>query len=124
RKYIPHTTAHAKLMDPSTTNDPRQVTTAINQATKGGVNELPRRALECVIPCANARLLSGTQSAIALVAVGKVAPSPNPSITRANSIPPRLPTIPVARVATAQMTADRLSARRAPNRSPNHPPII
>ena len=78
-------------MKPRMTNDPRQLISVISQATSGGVRALPRRALECVIPCANPRLPSGVQSDMARVAVGNVAPSPNPSITRAKSIPPRLP---------------------------------
>jgi len=50
RKYHSHTTAQARLTIPSSTNDPRHVTSAISQATKGGVSALPNRALEWVCP--------------------------------------------------------------------------
>src|SRR6266702_3186794 len=50
RKYQTHAAAQARLMIPRIMNDPRHVTSAISQATKGGVSALPNRALECVIP--------------------------------------------------------------------------
>ena len=66
---------------------------------------MPMRAQECVMPWANARLPSGIQSHNARVAVGNVAPSPNPSRTRANSMAARVPASPVSSVAPPQMRA-------------------
>jgi hypothetical protein len=109
-------------MIPNTMKAPRQLVIAINPATSGGVKAAPNRELEWVIPCANPRLPAGIQSDIARVAIGKVAPSPNPSMTRANRIAANVLTRPVSRVAVPQITADRVNAFRAPNRSLNHPP--
>src|SRR5436305_259143 len=82
----PNTTAQTMLMIPSNTNDPRQLISVISHATTGGVRAFPNLALECVIPCAKPRRDAGVQSHMARVAVGNVAPSPNPSITRAKSM--------------------------------------
>ena len=112
------------LMIPRITNDPRHVTSAISQATKGGVSALPSRALECVMPWLNPRLSSGIQSLMARVAVGNVAPSPNPSRTRAAIIAVKVLTSPVSSVAPPHMIAEIVSARRAPNRSLTQPPMI
>ena len=56
RKYKPHATAQTKLITPRITNDPRQLSATISHATSGGVSALPRRAQECVMPCAKPRL--------------------------------------------------------------------
>ncbi len=110
-------------MMPSKMNEPRHVTATINQATRGGVKALPSRALAWVIPWANARFSFGVQSLIARVDMGNVAPSPNPSMTRRKSTAARLLTVPVNRVADAQITPQTVSPIRAPNRSLTQPPI-
>ena len=66
----------------------------------GGVIAFPSRANECVMPWANPQFRSGVQTDMARVAVGKVAPSPMPSISRAANRLARPPTRPVAAVAT------------------------
>ncbi len=106
-----------------TTNDPRQVTSTISQATSGGVNALPSRANACVIPCANPRLSAGVQADIARVATGS-ADTPMPSNTRPTIIVGRLLASPMSTVANDQITAKTVSARRAPNLSATHPPAI
>src|ERR1700722_7804956 len=116
--------AHAKLMIPRITNELRQVTKAINQTIRGGVTALPSRAQEWVMPWAKARLPGGVQSLMARVAAGKVGPSPKPSMTRAKNIITRQVTRPVRDVAKAQITAEIVSARRAPKRSLTQPPMI
>jgi hypothetical protein len=64
------------------------------------------------------------QSDIARVAAGKVAPSPKPSITLAETMAARLSTKPVDKVATAQIIAETVRVSLAPNRSLSHPPMI
>ena len=123
RKYQPHRIAQPKLAIPRTTNDPRQATNRINQATSGGVTIFPTRAAECVIPCANARLPSGIQADIARVAVGK-ADTPMPSNTRPNTIEDMLPARPINTVAADQITAQTVSATRGPTRSLIQPLMI
>src|ERR1700733_13175494 len=98
--------AHAKLMIPRITKEPRQVTKAINQTIRGGVTALPSRAQEWVMPWAKARLPGGVQSLMARVAAGKVAPSPKPSMTRAKIIIARLVNSPASEGAKAQITPE------------------
>ena len=112
------------LMIPKIMKDPRHVTTAISHATRGGVRALPSRALEWVTPCPNPRLFAGSQSLIARVAVGKVAPSPNPSSRRAHSNAAKPLDFPVNSVATPQISAETVKVMRAPKRSLTHPPTI
>ena len=61
---------------------------------------------------------------MARVAVGKVAPSPKPSITRNRNSEMRPEDRPVRIVATAQISPQANSVRRGPKRSPTHPPMI
>jgi hypothetical protein len=68
---------------------------------------------------AKPQLASGVQVAMARVAVGKVAPSPMPSASRAAN---RLAKPPVAAVATTTMMPEIPSVARAPNLSPSQPP--
>lgn len=84
---------------------------------------LPSRAAEWVMPCAQPLLPPGNQELMARVAVGKVAPSPRPSSTRASSNDHSPPTKPVRIVAPAQTRPQTVNVRRAPKRSPNQPPI-
>lgn len=97
---------------------------AISHATSGGVNAVPSREQEWVIPCAKARFSTGSQSHMARVATGKVAPSPNPSKPRANSMAPKVVVTPVSSVALPQTIAETVSVHRAPNRSLSAPPKI
>ena len=60
---------------------------------------------------------------IARVAVGKVAPSPKPSATRAVNSVTRPVTKPVMMVAPAQIRPHQNRVRRGPKRSPTQPPI-
>ena len=123
RKYSAQTTPHSRLTTPSAMNEPRQVSQAINIAIKGGVAALPSRAKACVRPCAKPRLLAGVQYCMARVAVGKVAPSPKPSATRAMNSVDRLVTKPVMMVAAAQIRPHQNRVLRGPKRSPTQPPI-
>ena len=110
-----------KLMVPTTTNDPRQLTSRISHATSGGVSALPSRANACVMPCAKPRFSAGIQFDIARVATGS-ADTPMPSSTRPRIMPDRLLASPISTVADDQMMAKTVSARRAPNLSATHPP--
>src|SRR5207245_4611100 len=83
RKYRPHAKAHNMLTQPTTMNDPRHEMAAISDATSHGVIEFPSRENACVKPCAKPRRSFDTQYDMARVAVGKVAPSPNPRMPRA-----------------------------------------
>src|SRR5260370_38538015 len=114
----------ARLMIPRKMNEPRHVTATINQATRGGVMALPEPERAWVIPWANGRFFGGVQSLIARVDMGNVAPSPNPSMTRKKSTAARLLTVPVNRVADAQIMPQTVSPIRAPNRSLTQPPMI
>ena len=95
----------------------------ISAAINGGVTALPSRAKAWVRPCAKPRLAAGVQYCIARVAVGKVAPSPKPSATRAMNNVNSPCTKPVMMVALAQIMPHQNSVRRAPKRSPTQPPI-
>src|SRR6266436_10397501 len=124
RKYRPQIIAQATLIMPRIIKEPRHVTDAINHATMGGVRALPSLALACVIPCPKPRFFSGSQSLIARVAVGKVAPSPNPRSKRAQTRAAKPLALPVNSVAAPQMTAEAVNAIRAPQRSLTQPPTI
>ena len=124
RKYQTHTMVQPRLIKPRTINDPRHVTSAISQTTRGGVKAFPSRAAEWVIPWENPRFPSTVQSDIARVAAGNVAPSPNPSRTRAQSMLGRPDAKPVNKVASAQMTAETVRVNLAPKRSLTQPPMI
>src|ERR1700733_7908902 len=103
-------------------NEPRQLMSVIRAATSGGVTVLPNREQACVIPWAQPRLTGAVQLDMARVAVGNVAPSPNPRKNRPTSNLTKPPTKPVATVAPAQTTAQTANVRRAPNRSLSQPP--
>ena len=75
------------------------------------------------MPWAKPRLPGAVQFCIARVAVGKVAPSPKPSSTRARNRLISPPTRPVRIVAEAQIMPQTRSVRRAPNLSPTEPPM-
>ena len=105
------------------TKEPRQLTYTINATTSGGVIALPRRAQAWVIPCAQPALPPGSHVAIAFVASGKVAPSPKPSSTRIRTREDNPPTNPISMVAPAQTAPQIARVHRAPNRSPNQPPM-
>ena len=72
-------------------------------AISGGVMAFPSRANAWVSPCAKPRLVAGVQYCIARVAVGKVAPSPKPSATRAMNSVTSPVTKPVMMVEAAQI---------------------
>ena len=86
--------------------------------TIGGVNELPTREKAWVMPCANPRSTGRVHLAMAEVAVGKVAPSPNPSNSRAMTMVANPFTKPVKIVASAQIREQTVNTFRGPNRSP------
>src|SRR5262249_33252346 len=113
-----------KLTTPKMTKELLQEVASISQVTRGGVTALPIRAAACVIPCANPRFVTGTQLDMALVAVGKVAPSPSPSkiLAKTREISPSAK--PERMVAPAQMKEQIVSVRLGPKRSPTHPPMI
>ncbi len=83
RKYQYQTATQTKPASPTTTNEPRHVTTAISPTIRNGVSALPSREKECVMPCAKPRLRDSTQYCMARVAVGSVAPTPKPIRMRA-----------------------------------------
>src|SRR5262245_19230583 len=118
RKYHNQTRTQIRLNSASTTNAPRQDTIQVNKAIRGGVAALPIRADEWVIPWAKPQLRSGTQTAMARVAVGKVAPSPMPRAGRAANRLASPPIAPVAAVAAHTIRPLTQSVRRAPNLSP------
>src|SRR5258708_7824229 len=95
-------------------NEPRQVNQAIKAAISGGVIALPRRAKAWVRPCAKPRRPAGVQYCIALVAVGKVAPSPKPSARRAMNKVVNPVTKPVMMVEAAQIRPHQNKVRRGP----------
>ena len=95
----------------------------MSQVTMGGVMALPTLEKACVMPCANPRRLLAVQFDIARVAVGNVAPSPNPSSTRATTRETRPVDSPLSTVAPAQTSEQIVSVRRGPNRSPTQPPM-
>ena len=91
------------LATPSTMKEPRHDRATISHATSGGVIALPRRANAWVNPCANPRREAAVQLAIARVAAGKVAPSPNPSISLAATSETNPTAKPLHTVAPAQI---------------------
>ena len=118
RKYHIQTKTQMKLSSARIMNDPRQDTSAIKTAIRGGVTARPIRANEWVIPCAKPQLRSGTHTAMARVAVGNVEPSPIPRASRAANRLASPPTTPVAAVATHTIRLLTQSVRRGPNLSP------
>jgi len=102
------------LTTPRTTNAPRQVTTPIRATTMGGVIAFPPLAKACVTPWAQPRRSFETQYCMARVAVGKVAPSPKPSSRRTPKRLTQPPAKAVRMVATAQISPETVSVRRAP----------
>src|SRR5437867_10420062 len=78
RKYKAQASAQNKLTPPTIRNDPRHDTSAISVAISHGVSEFPRREDAWVMPWAKPRLDFAVQKDMARVAVGNVAPSPNP----------------------------------------------
>src|SRR5260370_38314940 len=115
RKYNPQTMAQATLIIPRIIKEPRQVTEAINHATRGGVRALPSLALAWVIPCPKPRFFSGSQSLIARGAVGKVALSPNPISKRTKTRSSKSLAFQVNSGADTHMTAETVIAISAPN---------
>src|SRR5260221_3230183 len=122
RKKPYQATTQTRLARPSTTKEPRQVTSAASAAISGGVTALPKREKEWVMPWAKPNRASGIQLVIARVAVGKAAPSPKPRASRAASSAANPPAAPVSTVA-AQTTRPQIPrVRRAPKRLPSQPP--
>ena len=74
------------------------------------------------MPCAKPQLASGVQIAMARVAVGKAAPSPIPSASRAANNEASPPTAPVVAVAAQTISPQTPRVARAPNVSPSQPP--
>src|SRR5579864_878233 len=102
------------LAMPSATKEPRQLVAVISAATSGGVTALPKRAKECVMPCAKPRHPARVQLDMARVEVGKVAPSPRPKTKRAKISDQNPPASPVPRVATAQTRPHTPNTSRGP----------
>src|SRR5215471_13209639 len=111
-----------KLAIPNMTNVPRQVANINRPIINGGVKALPIRANEWTIPCAKPHFSFGVQLAIARVAVGKVAPSPNPNASLQKNKEVRPPTAPVKTVEPTTMAQQTASVRLGPNLSPIQPP--
>ena len=123
RKYQIQPDSHSRLTAPKITNDARQLVNSSRPAMIGGAAALPIRPKECTRPCANPQLLCGVQLAMARVAVGKPAPSPNPSARR-NPISEAMPVAPPISMVEVPMMAQQMdSVRRGPSRSPIQPPI-
>jgi hypothetical protein len=100
------------------------ITSAISQTTSAGVNALPRREKAWVMPCAKPRFRVSTQYCIARVAVGSVAPTPNPIRMRAAKSEEKSHATLVNTVAPAQTSPLKNSVRRGPKRSAVTPPMI
>src|SRR5689334_15259048 len=98
RKNQIHTSTQTKLAAPSTKNEPRQEVTTMNAAISGGVNALPIRANECVMPCGNPQRSGGFQIAMARGAVGNAAASPMTGASSAANSEDSTPSRPVAAV--------------------------
>src|SRR5450432_2110874 len=96
-------TIQTTLTRPKVTNEPRQPKYFMRKTTSGGEKALPRRAKEWVMPWAKPRLAGAVQLDMARVAVGKVAPSPTPSSTRATTSEEKLHTAPMSKVEPAQI---------------------
>ncbi len=95
----------------------------MSHAISGGVNALPIRENEWVMPCAKPHCPGGIQAAIARVAVGNAAPSPKPKASRTRTSAVSPPTAPVSAVERQTTNPDTPSVKRGPNLSPSHPPI-
>src|SRR5262245_25908002 len=102
----------------------RQPKFAISATAIGGVNAAPRRAPECVMPCAKPRSLAGSQNESARVAVGNAPASPIPKRNRMTYIDHLPRANEVAAVKADHQRTITANTRRGPNQSPNHPPGI
>ena len=123
RKNQAHATGQSSVAAPRMANEPRQDENVRSPAINAGVTALPIRENEWTIPCAKPQFPRAVQLAMARVAVGKPAPSPNPKARRtANSDATPL-TAPVSTVDSATIPQQSDSVRRAPRRSPTQPPI-
>src|SRR5277367_6520791 len=78
RKYHTHSTAQNAVKAPSTTNDQRQDSQVMRKATTGAVAPAPSRPAAWVRPMPKPRVASEVHLESALVAAGRVAPSPMP----------------------------------------------
>ncbi len=89
-----------------------------------GVMAPPQRAASHTAPCARARSLVGSQPDSARVTLGKqpASPAPKSSCTTISEAKPH--TRPVSTVNTDHSSTTRVSALRAPMRSPSQPPGI
>ena len=85
---------------------------------------LPMRAKEWVMPWPKPRQPGRVQLDMARVAVGKVAPSPTPSMKRTKMNDQKPPASPVPMVEAAQISPHTHSTRRGPYLSPIRPPMI
>src|SRR5437763_3386714 len=108
---------HRRLTRPRIRKEPRQDPNASSAVTRGGVNALPIRAEACTMPCAKPQLPDGVQLAMARVAVGKAAPSPNPTARRIATSDARPPAAPVKAVDPATMMQQAVKTSQAPNLS-------
>src|SRR5215510_14569078 len=90
----------------------------------GGVNAAPKRAPECVTPCAKPRSLAGSQNESARVAVGNAPASPIPKRNRTTYIDHLPRASAVMAVKADHQRAIAANIRRGPNRSPSQPPGI
>ena len=95
----------------------------MSAATSAGVSAFPIRLNECVMPCAKPQRPTGVQIAMARVAVGNAAPSPNPNARRTPNSDANPPTAPVSAVAAVTMAQHAASVILGPKRSPIQPPI-
>ncbi len=92
--------------------------------TSSGATALPSREAAWTSPWPVPRSWAGSHRDIAVVAVGNAALSPAPSARRDATRVPSPPAAPVAAVAAAQTPPSHARVRRAPKRSPSHPPGI
>src|SRR5215813_12771533 len=102
----------------------RQPKPAISATAIGGVNAAPRRAPECVMPCAKPLSPAGSQNESARVAVGNAPASPIPKKNRTTYIDHLPRANEVAAVKADHQKTNIASTRRGPNRSPSQPPGI
>src|SRR5690242_712013 len=123
RKNQVQALSQRRLTRPTITNEPRQDVHTSSPAIIGGVKAFPSRAKECVIPCAEPQRASGSQLVIARVAVGKAAPSPNPSARRNAKREAKPLARLVSTVAAATIAQQAANVNLAPQRSPIHPPM-
>src|SRR5262245_62357173 len=94
---------------------------AISATAIGGVNAAPRRAPECVMPCAKPLSPAGSQNESARVAVGNAPASPIPKRNRTTYIDLLPRASEVAAVKAEHQKKNIASTRRGPNRYPRPP---